>query len=322
MIVRTALTTIFAFGLVATPMTAATQPAARVPSVGSLSTGLSTGTSSLQGDLSALGHVEGKTFILYQRFAEGRTERLPALAAELVQLNVDVIVAWGMEPLDAVRKATSRIPFVMVAGSDPVGTDVAGSLARPGGNITGVTVGQAELAGKRLQLLREVLPRLSRVAILWDPDTDPAILSETESAARALNLRPFVIKLRPPGEIEGALRTAVKARVEAALINETSMLTANRAALAELTARNRPPAIGSWKSSPEAGLLMSYGPERSDLFRRAATYVDKILKGAKPGDLPIEQPTRFELVINLKTARALALKIPSSLLQRADQVIE
>lgn len=307
----------------AAPLIASAQPAVRVPSVGALYTGLSTGTSSLSGDLAALGYVEGKTIILQLRYSEGRVDRLPALAAELVRMNVDVIVAWGVEPLEAVRKATNRIPIVMVAGSDPVATGLAASLAKPGGNITGVTVGQAELAGKRLQLLREALPHLSRVAILRDPNADPAVVPETESAARALNLRPLVFTVRAPSDFDGAFQAAVKARAEAVLVNETSMLSANRAQLAKLAVSNRLPAIGSWRSgSPVAGFLMSYGPEQSDLFRRAASYVDKILKGAKPADLPIEQPSKFELVINLNAARALGLTIPRSLLQRADQVIE
>jgi len=325
MAVRPPLITLTAVGaafLFGAPLTTSGQPAARVPSVGSLSTGLSTGTSSLSGDLAALGYVEGKTIILQLRYSEGRVERLPALAAELVQLDVDVIVAWGVEPLEAVRKATGRIPIVMVAGSDPVATGLAASLAKPGGNITGVTVGQAELAGKRLQLLREALPQLSRVAVLRDPNADPAIVPETESAARALNLRPLVFTVRAPADLDGAFRAAVRARAGAVLINETSMLSANRAKLAELAVSNRLPAIGSWKPSAEAGFLMSYGPEPADLFRRAATLVDKILRGAKPADLPIEQPSKFELVINLKTAKTLRLTIPASVRARADQIIE
>ena len=310
-------------GLLAAPLAAEAQPAARVPRVGSLTTAGSTGSvSSLSEGLQALGYVEGRTIILDIRYAEGRVDRLPALAAELVQLKADVIVAWGMEPLVAVRNATSRIPIVMVARGDPVGTGLVASLAKPGGNITGVTVGGPELAGKRLELLREALPRLSRVAVLRDPTAEPGIMQETESAARALNLRPLVFTVRAPADFDGAFQAAVRQRAEAVLVNETSMLTANRAKLAELAARSRLPAIGSWRFSAQAGFLMSYGPEPSDLFRRVATYVDKILRGAKPADLPIERPTTFDLVINLKTAKALGLTIPPSLLARADQVIE
>ena len=290
--------------------------------MGSLSTGMSDGTYALLEPLAALGYIQGKTIILEFRNAGGRVDRLPALAAELVQLNLDVIVAWGVEPLEAVRKATNRIPIVMVARGDPVATGLVASLAKPGGNITGVTVAGPEIAGKRLELLKEALPGLSRVAVLRDPAHEPAYLHETESAARALNLRLLVLTVRAAADLDGAFKVAVKQRAQAMLINETSMLTANRAKLAELAVRNRLPAIGSWKSSPVAGLLMSYGPEQSDLFRRAATYVDKILKGAKPADLPIEQPSKFELVINLKTAKALGLTVPPTLLAQADEVIE
>jgi putative ABC transport system substrate-binding protein len=323
MILRVALTVVLALGVLAAPLTTSGQPAARVPRVGSLLTVVNPGTrSALSADLQALGYVEGRTIILEERYAEGRVDRLPALAAELVQLNVDVIVAWGAEPLEAVRKATSRIPIVMVAGGDPVATGLAASLAKPGGNITGVTVGVPEIAGKRLQLLREALPGLSRVAVLWDPTSEPATLQETERAARALNLRLLVFTVRAPADFDGAFQAAIRARAEAVQINETSMLTAHRAKLAELAVKSRLPAVGLWRSAVQAGFLMSYGPEPSDLFRRVATYVDKILKGAKPADLPIERPTKFELVINLKTAKTLRLTIPQSVLSRADQVIE
>jgi putative ABC transport system substrate-binding protein len=314
------LTTLAAVLLFAAPLTTSGQPAVRVPRMGSLSTGVSSPTGFL-GDLQALGYVEGRTIILELRYAEGRVDRLPALAAELVQLNADVIVAWGLEPLEAVRKATSRIPIVMVAGGDPVATGLAASLANPGGNITGVTVGVPEIAGKRLELLREALPGLSRVAVLRDPTSEPATFQETEAAARALNLRLLVFTVRAPADLDGAFQAAVRQRAQAVLVNETSMLTAHRAKLAELAARSRLPAIGLWRPSAQAGFLMSYGPEQADLFRRVATYVDKILKGAKPADLPIERPIKYELVINLKTAKALGLSLPRLLLLRADQVI-
>jgi putative tryptophan/tyrosine transport system substrate-binding protein len=309
--------------MLAAPLTTSGQPAVRVPRVGSLYTAVSPGTSNPFLDaLQALGYIEGKTFIHEVRYAEGRVDRLPALAAELVQLNVDVIVAWGVEPLEAVRKVTNRIPIVMVARGDPVATGLVASLARPGGNITGVTVAGPEVAGKRLELLKEALPGLSRVAVLRDPTHEPGYLQETESAARALNLRLLVLTVRAAADFDGAFKLAVKQRAQAMLINETSMLSAHKAQLAELTIRNRLPALGSWKSSAEAGFLMSYGPQTSDLFGRPATYVDRILKGAKAADLPVEQPRTFEMVINLKTAKALGLTIPPSLLARADQVIE
>ena len=313
-----------ASAFLAAPLAAAAQPAGKVWRVGSLSTGVSTGSNIrplLSEGLQALGYVEG-SFILELRYAEGRVDRLPALAVELVQLNVDVIVAWGGEPMAAVRQAASRMPIVMVARGDPVAIGLVASLAKPGGNITGMTIGGPELAGKRLELLREALPGLSRVAVLRDPTSEPAILQETESAARALNLRTLVFTVRAPADFDGVFQAAVRQRAEAVLVNETSMLTGNVAKLAELAARSRLPAVGVFSSSAQAGFLMSYGPEVSDLVRRVATYVDKILKGARPGDLPIEQPTKFALVINLKTAKSLGLTIPPSLLQRADQVIE
>jgi putative tryptophan/tyrosine transport system substrate-binding protein len=313
-----------AAALLTAPLAVGAQPAGKVWRVGSLSTGVSTGSSIrrlLSEGLQALGYVEG-SFILELRYAEGRVDRLPALAAELVQLDSDVIVAWGPEPLAAVRNAPRRTPIVMVARGDPVAIGLVASLAKPGGNITGMTIGGPELAGKRLELLREALPRLSRVAVLRDPTSEPALMQETESAARALSLRTLVFTVRAPTDFDGVFQAAVRQRAEAVLINETSMLTANQVKLAELAARSRLPAVGVFRSSAQTGFLMSYGPDVSDLVRRVATYVDKILKGAKPGDLPIEQPTKFELVINLKTAKALGLTIPRSLLLQADQVIE
>ena len=313
------ITTLVAAAL--SSLATAAQPAANLPQVGYLGTS-SGAASSFVDTLTALGYVEGQTVRLRLRLAEGRVARLPALATELVQLNVDVIVAAGVEPLAALRQATSRIPLVMVGRGDPVAAGLVVSLAKPGGNITGVTMGGPELAGKRLELLRETLPKLTRVGVLRDANSEPAITQEAESAARALNVLPLVFTVRAPGDLDRAFRAAVKERTQAILINESSMLTAHRAKLAELAVTHRLPAIGSLSVSAEAGLLMSYGPHLSELFGRAAHFVDKILKGAKPADLPFEQPTKFELIINLKTARTLGLTIRPSLLVRADQVIE
>jgi putative ABC transport system substrate-binding protein len=307
-------------GLLAAPLAAEAQQAGRVPRVGSLNTG--TAISSFSERLKDIGYIEGRTIILEHRNAEGRVDRLPGLAAELVQLNVDVIVTWGVEPREAARKATSRIPIVMVAGGDPVAAGLVRSLAKPGGNVTGVTVGGPEIAGKRLELLQEVLPGLSRVAVLRDPRAEPTVVLETETAARALNLRPLMFTVREPADFDGTFRAAVKQRAEAVLVNETSMLTAHRAKLAELAVKSHLPMVGSLGPSAESGFLITYGPVFADLVGRVAIFVDKILKGAKPADLPIEQPTKLELIINLKTAKALGLTIPPSLLQRADQVIE
>jgi ABC-type uncharacterized transport system substrate-binding protein len=307
-------------GALGAPLAARAQQAGKVPRVGYL---VITGTGvSLREGLRALGYVEGKTIIIELRSAEGRIDRIPALAAELIQLNVDVLVAGGPEPLEAARKATSRIPIVMVAQADPVATGLAASLAKPAGNITGLTVGGPELSGKRLELLREAMPGLSRVAILQDPYVGSGVPEETESAARALNLRPLLFTVRAPADFDSAFHAAVRERAEAMLVNESSMLFAHRAQLAALAARSRIATVGIFRQSAQAGFLMSYGPNMSDLFRQTATYVDKILRGAKPGDLPIEQPARYELVVNRQTAKALGLTIPPSLLLRADQVIE
>jgi ABC-type uncharacterized transport system substrate-binding protein len=282
-------------GLLAAPLTARAQqqPAGKVPRIGFL---VITGTgASLREGLRALGYVEGKTIIVELRSAQGRADRIPALAAELVQLNVDVLVAGGPEALEAARKATSTIPIVMVA--DPVAAGLT-SLARPGGNITGLTAGVPELAGKRLELLRDAVPSLSRVVILRDPIAQPGTLREAESAARALGLRVQVLTVRAPADFEGAFQAAARGRAEAVQVTESAMLFAHRAELADLAARSRLPLVGTFRQSAQAGYLITYGPDMSDLFRRTATYVDKILKGAKPGNLPVERPTKFELVIN------------------------
>jgi putative ABC transport system substrate-binding protein len=284
---RTFLGTV-AGSLFAAPLGTAAQPAGKVPRVGYL---VITGTGvSLREGLRALGYVEGKTIIIELRSAEGRIDRIPALAAELVQLNVDVLVAGGPEPLEAARKATSRIPIVMVAQADPVASGLVASLAKPGGNITGLTVGGPELAGKRLQLLREALPGLSRVAILQDRSVGSGVPEETESAARALELRPLLFTVRAPADFDSAFHAAVRDRAEAMLINESSMLFAHRAQLAALAARSRFPAVGIFRQSAEAGYLMAYGPNMSDLFRRTAPYVDKILRGPSLGICPSSSP--------------------------------
>jgi len=314
---------VLAGGLLAAPLGASGQPSTKLPLVGSLSSGPNTqGPSILAGPLAALGQVEGKTFVLEMRYAEGRVDRLPVLAGELVRLNAAVIVTWGVEPLEAVRKATNRIPIVMVGSSDPVAMGLAASYANPGGNVTGVTFGGSQLAGKRLGLLRDALPGLSRVALLRHPATEPASVQQTESSARALKLRLQVFSVKTPADLSGAFKAAVKGRADAMLVNETSMLTAQRAKLAELGIQNRLPVIGSLRQSAEAGLLMSYGVDLPHVTQRIVTQVDRILKGARPGDLPFEEPTKFELVINLKTAKALGLTIPQSILLQADQVIE
>jgi putative ABC transport system substrate-binding protein len=270
------------------------------------------------------GWVEGQNLIIEGRYSEGRSERFPDLAAELVRLNVDVIVpAAGPTTLNAARNATKTIPIVMVASSsDPVRDGFAASIARPGGHITGIASLPEELLGKRLELLKEAVPGLSRVGVLRGADIDPRTPRQLEVAAGALGLELRRFEARDPKDLNAAVGAATKERVGALLVPGSPLFVQHRGRIADLLTRHRLPAISLWRSMAEAGLLMTYGPSLSDEFRRAAAYVDKILKGAKPADLPIEQPTKIELVINLKTAKALGLTIPPSILARADQVIE
>jgi len=248
---------------------------------------------------------------------------MPDVAAELVRLRIDVIVAWGTTTALAARKATGTIPIVTAAGS-PVEMGLAASLARPGGNVTGLTTNERGLIGKRIELLKEALPRLARVAVLWNPEsrTEPLSLRDAEAAARSLGLQVRPAEVRGPEDLEKAFASIVHERPEALALLASNMFLAHRARIVDLAARHRLPATFSERSFVEAGGLMSYGPDQKAIFRQLANYVDRILKGAKPGDLPIEQPTKFELVINLKTAKALGLTIPASLLGRADELIQ
>jgi putative ABC transport system substrate-binding protein len=274
--------------------------------------------------LRELGYVEGQNVQLEVRWGEGKLEQLPALAAELVALKVDVIVAATSPSVVAAHQATRTIPIVMPVSSDPVADGLVASLARPGGNITGLSMMAPELGAKRLQLLREVFPDASRaVVVLWNPAYVGmrARFEEAKSAAPALGLAVRSVEVRDASELNVALEAFARERPEA-LVLADPFTVSQRARIVEFAAEHRLPAIYENSDFVEAGGLMSYGPNISDLFRRAATYVDKILKGAKPGDLPIEQPTKFELVINLKTAKALGIVVPLSLLARADEVIQ
>jgi ABC-type uncharacterized transport system substrate-binding protein len=271
------------------------------------------------------GYVEGQNIIIERRYWEGRAERLPALAADLVRLKVDVIVTGAMQATQAAKNATTTIPIIMVAVADPVRTGLVASLARPGGNVTGLShfAGQ-ELGGKRLELLREVVPKLSHVAILWNPANpgNPPQLRDTEVAAQTLGVRLRPLEVRVPGDFEGTFETAIRGRVSALIALDDPVIFRERTRIVGLAAKSRLPVMYGFREFVEAGGLMSYGTSLPYHYRHAATYVAKILKGAKPGDLPVEQPTQFELVINLKTAKSLGLTIPQSLLQRADHVIE
>jgi putative ABC transport system substrate-binding protein len=267
-----------------------------------------------------LGWNEGQNIIVERRYAENRPERLQAIAAELVRENVDVLVAAGTDLSDAAKNATTTIPVVMGASADPVEKGLVANLARPGGNVTGIAFMSPQLSGKRLELLKEVLPGVMRVAALWDPTYSDQDFKALQKAASILGLQLRSLEVRRADDIDDAVRAATTAR---ALVVTPSRLTFSyRQRILDLANFNRLPTVSSWSGFAEAGGLMSYGPNLPDMFRRAATHVDKILRGAKPGDLPVEQPTTFELVINLKTAKALGIDIPPSLLARADEVIE
>jgi len=268
--------------------------------------------------LHELGYVYGEHFVTEPRAADERLAAYPALAAELVRLHVDVIVAAG-PTVPALQQATATIPIVMAAAADPVRDGFVRSLGHPGGNVTGLSLGGTELGPKRLDLLKELVPTAKLIAVIWEPI---AAWREIDAAARARGWKLLSLEVRRTDEIERAFRTAMAARADALLVVSGGLLTAEARRIAELAARSRLPAMYPLRLHVDAGGLISYGTDIVDVWRRAAVFIDKILKGAKPADLPVEQPTKFELVINLKTAKALGLTIPQSLLLRADQVIE
>ncbi len=279
----------------------------------------------LRQGLRELGYVEGKTFVLELRYGEARAERFPELARELVGLKVDVIVVATDGAIAAVKRETQTIPIVMGNSSDPVGTGFVASLARPGGNVTGLTNISAELSGKRLELLREVVPGLSRVAFLWNPDVRGNVLDykETEGAARSLHLQLQSVEVVRADDVDRAFSAVTKGRAQALILPAGNPVGfANRGQIATFAQKNRLPSMYPTKEFVDAGGLMSYGPSNPDMRRRAATYVDKILKGTKPADLPVEQPRKFELVISLKIAKEIGLTIPPNVLARADKVIK
>jgi putative ABC transport system substrate-binding protein len=278
-------------------------------------------------ELGDLGYVEGRNVVIEFRDAEGKFERLPALAAELVALKVDVIVAPSTPHALAAKQATRTLPIVFTSAGDPVASGLVTSLARPGGNITGLSNLAPELVGKCLEQLKQAVPEVSRVAVLWQPGvlgerTEKDMLKRAEVAARALGVRLQFLEARGPADFDRAFSEMTRARAGALTVLTSTMFFNELRRLVDLAAKNRLPEMYPWRDFVDAGGLMSYGPNAADLWRRAATYVDKILKGAKPADLPVEQPTKFELVINLKTAKALSLTIPPSLLLRADELIQ
>ena len=274
--------------------------------------------------LRELGYVDGQNFLFEGRYYGDRIERLPALAAELVQLKVDVIVAGGPPAPEAAQRATTTIPIVMAYHPDPVGSGLAASLARPGGNVTGMSVLTPEMIGKQLQLLNDVVPGMWRVALLSNPTvpTNALLLKQAQIAARVMNVQLQVLEARAPGDFDSAFSAMMKDRPSALIVMGSSMFFAERTRIVALAAQSRLPSMYLLKQYVESGGLMAYGASNRESFRRAATYVDKVLKGGKPSDLPIEQATKLELIINLKTARVLGLTIPQGLLQRADEVIQ
>ena len=318
---------VIAGGLLAVPLAARAQQGAKVPRVGFLGNSTAALEANLVGPfregLRDLGYVEGRNVLIEYRWAEGKYERFPALIGELIALKVDVIVTAGTPATQAVKKATTSVPLVMVAVGDPVGTGFVASLGRPGGNITGLTSIAPELEGKRLELLREVLPKLSHLSVLWNPANPfhAGSLKETRAAAQVLGIKVQPLGVRSSEEFPATFAAILKERPAALVVLADRLFLHHRARIVDFALQHRLPGVYTHRELVDAGGLMSFGPNYADMHRRAATYVDKILKGAKPADLPVEQPTKFELVINLKTAKVLGFTIPQSLLIRADQVI-
>jgi len=320
-----------ACSLVAAPRAAGAQSAGKVYRIGYLSIGSASGTytrplEAFRQGLRDLGWDEGRNLLIEYRYAEGRVDRLSALADELVRLKVDVIVASPTPSALAARNATTTIPIVGMSLTEPVAVGLVPSLARPGGNVTGLTYGvDTEIFGKQLQLLKEVVPHVRRVAVLSNPGASPAqplIMERVKNAARSLAVPLQILEVREARDFEAAFAAMVKERTGALLLPGDAMFFVHRSQLADLALKNRLPSMSTQWQWVEAGGLLSYAPSFPDQWRRAATYVDKILRGAKPGDLPIEQPTKFELVVNLKTAKALGLTIPQPVLSRADEIIQ
>jgi putative ABC transport system substrate-binding protein len=287
--------------------------------------GMGIGRQLLRRELGRLGYIEGKNVVFEVRSAEGKSDRFPALINELVQLKVDVILATSFDEILAAKNATKTTPIVFMTSGDPVAAGVIDSLAHPGGNLTGFTEIAAVLAGKRLELLKETVPKLSRVALLWNPRVEQGSAQqwkESQVAARELGLQLHSMEVSSADKYEIAFKEAIKARSTALAVTQTALASATRTQIVELAGKYRLPAIYTRRDFVESGGLMSYGPNRGEPYRRAAVMIDKIVKGAKPADLPVEQPTEFELVINLKTAKMLELTIPPVVMMRAQKVIK
>ena len=325
-----AIIALFVLVLLLSPLAADAQQSGKVWRIGILF-GQAEGDPYVQSLLSALraglqdrGWTEGRNVVLEIRYADGRPDRAPGLAAELVRSKVDIIVTSGTELIRAAQKASSTIPIVMTGIGDPVGSGIVASLAQPGGQVTGFSLTAPDLAAKRLELAQETLPGLARVAIIWNPNNASVTLrvKETEAAARGMGLHLHSIEARQPGDFEKGLSAATRAGAQALITTEDALMTGHRAEIIRLAIRHRLPAISGLRMFADAGSLLSYGPSTPDIWRRAAGHIDRIFAGTKPADLPVEQPTKFELIINLKTAKALGLTIPPSVLMRADEVIQ
>jgi putative ABC transport system substrate-binding protein len=303
------------------------QQAVKIPRIGILMGGSSAPgprEEAFRKGLSELGYVEGKNIIIEWRFAEGQEDRLATHAAELVRLKVDIIVTDGTRVTRAAKNATRTIPIVMASDADPIASGYVASLARPGGNITGLTNNNPDLSGKRLEVLKESIPGISRVGIIWNPEVPTSVTAfkDAQIAAQPLRLQLQSLEMRGPDDYESVFQAAAKERTKALTVLSDSLMFANRSRILELASKHKIPTMHTQSGWVEAGGLMSYGTYFPDLWSRAAVYVDKILKGTKPADLPVEQPTKFELVINLKTANQIGLTIPQSVLYRADKVIK
>ncbi|HUM17358.1 MAG TPA: ABC transporter substrate-binding protein [Candidatus Nitrosotalea sp.] len=315
--------------LLAVPLAAGAQQPGKMVRIGLLDYGAPNPSSAarwkaLREQLRQLGYLEGQNVVFEPRWGDGQVARLPGLAAELVGIKVDIVVTATSEAARAAKQATTSIPIVMATSGDPVELGLVESLARPGGNVTGVISLNSDLVGKRLELLKQMIPRASRIAVLRDPDNRTSTLSvrAAESAGKSLGVVVQSFDARERRDFEAAFLAMKRAHADAVILGVNTPFVADRKRIAELAIQNRLAMMTPAKEYAEAGALVSYGTDYPDQFRRAATYVDKILKGARPGDLPVEQPTKFELVVNLKTAKVLGLTIPPSLLQRADQLIE
>jgi putative ABC transport system substrate-binding protein len=322
-----ATTTALIVGLMLAPLAAGAQQAAKVPRIGFLYPGTTTAATpriaALLDGLRGLGYVEGQHLAVVSRVAEGKADRLSPLAAELVSMKVDVILAASSPAVRAARTATTTIPIIALDFEmDPVESGLVASLARPGGNLTGVFLDFPEFAGKWLELLKEAVPRLSRVAVFWDPATAPVQLRAVEAAGKALGLQLQILEVRSPANLEEAFRSASQGSARGLVALSSPVFGVNPKPVADLALRHRLPAIMIFTEFPHTGGLMAYGPNLLDMFRHAGVFVGKVLQGRKPADLPVERPTRFELVVNLKTAKALGLTLPQSILVRADQVLQ